>query len=498
MALTDTTATNGMSDIRNKLTSSGYYFSDYDLELAEKYPEFGESMLSLKKQYANATDQAQKLAINNQANSLRSSYGAYTGGGDGSQYISNGLGAQQELEYRNELLDKYNQQYKWDGQAPTYSFNESQPTYTNKYENKQDELLNAILNREDFTWDAATDPAYQAYRQQYIREGNRATQNAISQAAANTGGLASSYAATAGAQAGNYYGAQLADMVPTLYENAYNRYLQELANSRDDLSMVNTQEQLDYNKYLNALNQYNTNRDFSLNKYQVDLGQYTADRDYGLQEYQTNYGIASDLYNTIANRDQTEYNRYLDSIEQNRYADETAYARQQQALSNAIAMTEMLGYVPAEYADIIGLPAGTKTSDAAYNDWYMNYQDTIAGLKYGVSGSGSTGSSGGSGGSSSSGGSGGSSGGSYSGGSGSSGSGSSSGGSSSASSSKVPGSNYTEDEILQMATSTLANMQLHIIENPMFSMESEIQYQIKKYGLSGQAAQLFRDYINAM
>lgn len=476
MALTDTTATNGMSDIRNKLTSSGYYFSDYDLDLADKYPEFGESMLSLKKQYANATDQAQKLAINNQANSLRSSYGAYTGGGDGSQYISNGLGAQQELEYRNELLDKYNQQYKWDKEAPTYSFNESQPTYTNKYENKQDELLNAILNREDFTWDAATDPAYQAYRQQYIREGNRATQNAISQAAANTGGLASSYAATAGAQAGNYYGAQLADMVPTLYENAYNRYLQELANSRDDLSMVNTQEQLDYNKYLNALSQYNTNRDFSLNKYQVDLGQYNADRDYSLNEYTTNYGIANDLYNTIVNRDQTEYDRYLDKIAQDQYKDELEYNRQQQeiqnqqqALQNAVGITELLGYVPEAYADIIGLPAGTKTSDAAYNEWYMNYQDKVYNSEYS-----STGSSGGSGGSSSSG---------YYYDSGAS---------------IVPGGNYTEDEILEMATSTLADLQQYIMDNPMFSMEREIQYQIERYGLSGQAEQLFRDYINGI
>ena len=75
-----------------------------------------------------------------------------------------------------------------------------------------------------FSWDPDTDPAYNAYRKTYAREGRRASEDALGQYAAMTGGVPSTAAMTAAQQAGDYYAAQLADRVPELYKLAYSMY----------------------------------------------------------------------------------------------------------------------------------------------------------------------------------------------------------------------------------------------------------------------------------
>ena len=76
---------------------------------------------------------------------------------------------------------------------------------------------------------------------------------------------------TAATQAGDYYAAQLNDIIPTLYQQAYDQYLDEYNMSLQDLNAVNTQEQLDYAKYLDDLTQFNTDRNFAFNEYLSDF-----------------------------------------------------------------------------------------------------------------------------------------------------------------------------------------------------------------------------------
>ena len=84
--------------------------------------------------------------------------------------------------------------------------------------------LEAYTHPEPFTWDPDADPAYQAYRKTYAREGRRAGEDTLGQYAAMTGGVPSTAAVTAAQQAGDYYAAQLADRVPELYRLAYSMY----------------------------------------------------------------------------------------------------------------------------------------------------------------------------------------------------------------------------------------------------------------------------------
>ncbi len=68
------------------------------------------------------------------------------------------------------------------------------------------------------------DPVYQAYKEKYLTEGNRASQDAMANYAGLTGGYGNSAAATAAAQTNQYYMSKLGEMVPELAQQAYERY----------------------------------------------------------------------------------------------------------------------------------------------------------------------------------------------------------------------------------------------------------------------------------
>lgn len=277
-------------------------FSQADLDTARKYPEFGYSILGLKQDIHKATTPEAKLLANEAANQLRSSYGGYTGGKYGADYISDGKIPNQI----DSVLDKING-------FGSFTFDQERPNYENQYAEQQQALLDAIINRPDFSWSKEDDPQWSSYKKSYLREGDRATANALGQAAAASGGRPSTAALTAATQAGDYYATQLNDIIPTLYQQAYDRYLNEYNMSLQDLNAVNTQEQLDYAKYLDQLGQFNTDRNFAFNQYLSD------------------FDILQDQLASLQGQDSVDYNRWMDKVglyEQNQ-AEETDLARAQ-------------------------------------------------------------------------------------------------------------------------------------------------------------------------
>lgn len=320
-------------------------FSQADLDTAKSNPEFGQSMLSVKQNWNNATTDDEKQKWHDQAETLRTSYGNYTGGNDGSQYISTGK-LNNDIDTKLDEVNNYS----------PFTYDVEAPTYTNQWGDQQQALLEEMTNRAPFEWSKETDPLWSSYKKTYLREGDRATQNAIASAAAASGGMPSSYAVTAGTQAGDYYATKLNDMLPTLRANAYDEYLNEYQQLANNLNTLNNQEQLDYQKYLNELNQYNTDRSFAYN------------------DYQTRYNMLQNALSNLQSQQQNEYSQdyqtqqYIDALEQ--YKEQ----QRQQEIENAMNMTQMLGYVPENFADALGIAAGTKTADQAYNDWYMAQQ----------------------------------------------------------------------------------------------------------------------------
>lgn len=103
-------------------------------------------------------------------------------------------------------------------------------------------------------WDKDSDPSYQAYRKEYLREADRSMEDTLGQYAVNTGGVASSAAITAASQAADYYKSQLSDKIPELYQNAYSRYLGDIQNRQQNLSLLMQADQQSANQYYDRIN----------------------------------------------------------------------------------------------------------------------------------------------------------------------------------------------------------------------------------------------------
>lgn len=326
-------------------------FSQADLDTARKYPEFGYSILGLKQDIHKATTPEAKLLANEAANQLRSSYGGYTGGKYGADYISDGKIPNQI----DSVLDKING-------FGSFTFDQERPSYENQYAEQQQALLDAIINRPDFSWSKEDDPQWHSYRKSYLREGDRATADALGQAAAASGGRPSTAAVTAATQAGDYYAAQLNDIIPTLYQQAYDRYLNEYNMSLQDLNAVNTQEQLDYAKYLDQLGQFNTDRNFAFNSYLSD------------------FDILQNQLASLQGQDSVDYNRWMDKVglyrEDQQLQREEALAQQQMAQAQVDAILSAGG---SPSADLVGASGYTNEYVQALQAAYQRQLATKSG-----------------------------------------------------------------------------------------------------------------------
>lgn len=167
-------------------------------------------------------------------------------------------------------------------------------TYQNPYQKELDRMVNDYT-KSSFSYNQDTDPAAQAYRENYIQNGQLAMQDTMAQAAARTGGLASSYATRTGQQAYNSYMSDLNAQLAGLRQQAYENYLSDQALQQNRINTV------------------------------ASLG----------QQAESSY-----------------YNRVNDAM--NRWA--------------------TLGYADDAVAGILGVAAGTPTTDQSYRTWQQNFQ----------------------------------------------------------------------------------------------------------------------------
>lgn len=154
--------------------------------------------------------------------------------------------------------------------------------YNSKYLTPIYNLSRSITNRGEFSYDPDSDPVYQAYRQKYLTEGNRATRDTLAAYSGLTGGYTNSAAVTAAALAGQYYMSQLTNVIPELAQQAYERYSDKYST---DIDLLENMIDLYNSAYGNAASANN---------------QMTA-------------GINSSLASNTA-RDKAAYERYWESL----------------------------------------------------------------------------------------------------------------------------------------------------------------------------------------
>ena len=224
------------------------------------------------------------------------------------------------------------------------------PSKNDAYQRANDQataIYDKIMNRGEFSYDVNKDKLYQQYRDLYAQMGRGAMEDTMGQAAALTGGYGSTYSQNAGQQAYNAYLQKLNEVVPELYNAAYNRYNQEGQDLMNLYSMARSNAdsayERDYNQWYNRL--------------QLERG----DED------------------TTYNRQQTEEQKKLAQ-------EETDYERKQNAWSRLSSLITTTGYQPSneELA-----AAGMSANEAAYLRQYYQQQKAAASNKSGGSGGGS-------------------------------------------------------------------------------------------------------------
>ena len=104
------------------------------------------------------------------------------------------------------------------------------------------QMLDLILSRKPHSYDPKTDPAAQAARKTAAMNARTATQNTLGQYAGMTGGVPSTAAVSAAAQAGNQALAQGADRVAELERLSFENYLQEGQNMMNAYAMMQQSE----------------------------------------------------------------------------------------------------------------------------------------------------------------------------------------------------------------------------------------------------------------
>lgn len=205
-------------------------------------------------------------AAHDAAEAIRRKYG-YSGGEDGSEYLPF---EQQEQPLKITPLFP---QSSGNGWYSNYSQSSPSPTYSqSKYDPEIDRLLNEILNREDFSYNAENDPIYQQYADMYRREGDRAMKETLAEVAAGAGGM-NTYAVTAAQQAANRYASQLGDKIPELYQLAYDMYLADKDSKIQDLGILRDMDATQYNRYRDTMADYKDDRNFAYGVYRDDVEQ---------------------------------------------------------------------------------------------------------------------------------------------------------------------------------------------------------------------------------
>lgn len=233
-------------------------------------------------------------------------------------------------------LKNYNQDEAYRLAAEKIGYGQQAPTYQGTYENQLNDLYDKIANREKFSYDVNADPLYDLYKDKYIQGGKLAMKDTMGQAAALTGGYGNTYGQQVGQQAYDAYLQNLSAVIPELYGMAYDKWRDEGDDLKDLYGMVGARRDTEYGQWRDLVNDYNVNRGLVQQQEATDYARLLAD-------------------------DEREYERGLT-------ADNTQYARQQQAYANLLALIQASGYMPTD-GELAAAGLTREAADAMRNEY---------------------------------------------------------------------------------------------------------------------------------
>lgn len=184
--------------------------------------------------------------------------------------------------------------------------------YESPYSTQIDSILNSIINRQPFSYNAGTDPLYNQYKDKYSKAGNMAMRDTMGNASALTGGYGNTYSQGAGQQAYDAYMGQMNNVIPELYQAAYGRYQNEGTNQMNSLSMLQGMEQQAYGQHRDSVGDYQADRAFDYNKYIDEQSQSNWNS-------QFEHGVSQDALAQQNWQNQFDYGASQDKIAQSNW-----------------------------------------------------------------------------------------------------------------------------------------------------------------------------------
>lgn len=217
----------------------------------------------------------------------------------------------------------------------------------NTWWNKLTDTMNAIENREKFSYDVNGDALYQQYKDQYVNMGNMAMMDTMGQAAAMTGGYGNSYAQSVGQQAYQGYMQQLTDKIPELYSLALDKYNSEGQDLYNKLSSYGNLYSTEYGEHRDAVADSNNQLSHLTNLYGIksdeEYGQWYDGEQMKMTANQQEYQKLADLLGVSTEQAkylhdiayQMQYDNYTTDYQERRDAADDAYRAERDAVADA-------------------------------------------------------------------------------------------------------------------------------------------------------------------
>lgn len=187
--------------------------------------------------------------------------------------------------------------------------------YSSKYRERLDGILGSILDRGDFKYSLNADPLYRQYREQYIKNGERAMEDTVGKVSALSGGYGSSYAATAGMQSYSNELSKLNSVALDLRDRAYSVYKDKGDALYDAASLLRSLDGDDYKKYRDTVSDYYSDGDYLYKKLK--------------NMSDSEYEKFLDEVKAWENDRKFSYEQYIDETERQQYEEGMAFKREE-------------------------------------------------------------------------------------------------------------------------------------------------------------------------
>lgn len=151
-----------------------------------------------------------------------------------------------------------------------------------------------------YSYDQRSDIRAANVKQTGTREIRRAVEDTLGNYAANTGGQASTAAASAAAQAGDYYAAQLTDQLNDVENEAYDRY--------------NNERNFAYNKWGDQFNMEMSKLNSLENQSNTNYARWSADRDFAYNQWANQFNVELSKLSSLQSLSNDDFDRFLSQL----------------------------------------------------------------------------------------------------------------------------------------------------------------------------------------